>query len=409
MHRQEDLEHAAPTHLGLHLATGLLVAVAAVVARPIVAAHYDDATARALIALAVLGLLENAGHTPRILLEKELEFPALVRLDVANVFISNLAAIGMAAAGLDLWALVGKQALAWLIQTAGAWRLAPRLPGRRPTWTSARWFLSFGKPLWIAGLATFVSLQFDDFLVGSLDSTRSLGFYARAYALASLPTVFVTHIVARVAFPLYAKLQHDREKLSTAFVSVLRVIVALTAPMGIVMALTASEFVPLLFGETWRPMIPLIRWLLLYAGLRPIYDDCGELFTAIGEPGISSRILLLQAVFVLVACPPMTWAFGAVGAAIAVGISLAAGVVRAYQMIPRYVNLAVWQVFRPPLLAGAAGLAAAFLGLSAARPENPLALLAWKTLLFLGPFALVFLLLQYQEIRRDLALLRKEG
>jgi lipopolysaccharide exporter len=407
VHRQTDLDRVAPTHLALYTSTGLLVFLLALIFKPIVATHYGPGAATAMLLLALFGVAEYAGETPRILMEKDLRFPSLVKLDVANVFLSNLIAVIAALFGAGLWALIAKQIAAWLIQTAGAWRLCPPMPGRRPSLETAKWFFRFGKPMWLAGIATFISLRFDDFLVGSIVSAESLGYYARAYALATFPTVMVTHIVGRVAFPVYAKYQHDRERLSEAFSRVLRLIVTVTAPMGVGLAVVAPELIPWVFGRTWAPMVPLIRLLLVYACLRPIYDDCGELFTAVGRPEVSSKILILQAVIVLVLCPPMAWLYGASGAAVAVGISMLIGVVRAYQMVPRYVNFQYWSIFAPASAACAAATAVTYAAASAAAPAGTVGILFFKGGVFAAVYALVLVLADGKNLLRDFQRIRR--
>ncbi len=406
IHRQENLDRYAPTHLALHVVTALAIIAAALCAYPFIKNHYDPPTAGALIALAVFGAVECAGHTPRILLEKQINFTPLVKLDLVNVVVSNAIGIALALCGLGWWALVARQAAAWIIQSAGAWRLLPDMPGWKPSMKSGRWYMRFGKPMWVAGIATLIALQFDDFLVGSLDSATALGYYARAYALAVLPTAMITHIVTRVAFPLYAARQHDRERLSRAFGQVLRFIVNTTTPMAILMALAATEIIPLLFGDRWLPMIPLFRLLLIYTCLRPVYDDCGQLFTAVGKPQESSRILVYQAVFVIATCPPLTWFFGAGGAAVSVGLAMLLGVVRAYQRALSYVNLDLRQSFIPPALGGAVAAAGVFALLNFHEFQGPIAVLAVKTIAFTLLFIPVMALTQGRRIAEDIRFIR---
>lgn len=411
VHRQNDLDRAAAAHWWLHMVCALVVTAAAFVAEPFVAARYDAATARALVWLAVFGILDTAGNTPRILLEKELRFEPLVRLDLFNTVVSNALGIAAGLAGLGWAALVGKQALAWIVQTAGVWRLWGPLKTWKPDVETSAWFLRFGTPLLWAGLATFISLQFDDFLVGHFDGNESLGFYAKAYTLATFPTALVTHIVGRVAFPVYARLQNDRDALSTAFNAVVRTIITLTSPAVLLLGLLAADLVPPVFGEAWRPMTSILHMLILYAFLRPVFDNCGELFTAVGRPEVGSRILLAQAAAVLIGAPPLTWLYGAHGAAAAVGVALLVGVVRAYQHVPRYVNFSALKSFGPAVGAGLAGIAVATaLPLDEAGPAVRVAV---KTTVFIAVYALVMAAVEgrrwLDDIRRWRAMRRPGG
>lgn len=350
IHRQEDLPAAAGTHLFLHAASALLVIVAGILAFPAVFAHYDRLTASVLIAVAIGAGFEIAGYTPRIMLEKQVAFRGLQLANLGINFGTNLLAVLAALIWPNVWVLVGRLAAAQLAGTVCYWRLNRRLPLALPTWPLIHWFLRFGAPLWVSGLATFAVLEFDDFLVGTLIDEKTLGYYARAYALAVLPTTMITHIVARVAFPLYSRVQNDPEKLSLTFTTVMRFIVLMSAPAAIGLAYTAPEFVAVIYGETWRPMAALVRYLLLYELLRPIFDDVGELLTAVGQPRKVGFMQTIQAVAVLLLAPPLVYFAEAEGAAISVGLVMLLGVVLAYRLIRPHVKFDVIEVVLTPMV-----------------------------------------------------------
>lgn len=360
IHRQEDLPTAGATHLSLHLATGVVVLTTAVLIRPLVAQHYDPLTAAVLIGVAVGAVFESAGFTPRILLEKEIDFRRLQIVNMAVNLSINVAAILLALFWSHVWVLALRLAGAQAASAIGYWFINPRPAFKRPTWSMIKWYFRFGAPLWIGGLATFAVLQFDDYLVGTMISAKQLGYYARAYALAVLPTTMVTHIIARVAFPLYSKLQNDRERLSLAFGTVMRIIVLFSAPAAVGLAFCAPEFVGVIFGDTWRPMAHLVRLLLIYELLRPVFDDVGELFTAIGQPRKIGRIQVIQALSMLALVPLLVWLFAAAGAAIGVGLVMLIGVILAYRELQAHVTIDYWAIFAAPGL-----LCLAALGFSA--------------------------------------------
>lgn len=407
IHKQDDLPTAAGTHLLLHVASGMIVLVAMVIVYPLVAAHYSPLVAAVLIGVAVGAALESAGNTPRILLEKDIDFRRLQLLNLGvSVFINALAILA-ALIWANVWVLMVRLAGAQAISAIGYWWLNPRFPAARPRWAMIRWFMRFGAPLWVGGLATFAVLQFDDFLVGTLISEKELGFYARAYALAVLPTTMVTHIVARVAFPLYSKLQHDKEKLSEAFGLVMRLIVLLSAPAAIGLAYCAPEFVGVVFGDTWRPMVILVQLLLVYELMRPIFDDVGELFTAVGQPRKIGRIQVVQALAMLLVAPPLVYFFQAKGAALTAGAVMLLGVVLAYRDVRAHVTIDFSRIFVAPavIFALAAALSALVLHL---RPVEAEAVrLAAKIGLFGGWSLLLLALIQGRRLREEYRQLRQ--
>jgi O-antigen/teichoic acid export membrane protein len=383
VHKQDELPTAAGTHFALHLLAAALVVAACWIAAPIVASRYDPLTASVLLAVAIGAAFESAGYTPRLLLEKRVDFRSLQLLNLGINLGTNLVTVLLALLWPSVWVLVVRLAGAQLAGAVGYWYLGRRFAYSRPRLDMARWFLRFGAPLWVAGLATFAVLQFDDFLVGTLVSQEALGFYARAYALAVLPTTMITHIVARVAFPVYAAVQHDRERLTEAFGSVMGLIVLFSAPAAVGLAYLAPEFVEVVFGPKWMPMVPLVRWLLVYELLRPLFDDIGELFTAIGEPKKIGYIQVIQAGVVLVITPPLVLGFQAAGAAVAVGLAMLVGVALAYLLLRPHVTLDAGRLIVVPigLCLLAAGLAWAILA------QWPVAGLVARLLVKAGLFA----------------------
>ena len=406
IHRQDDLPVAASTHWLMHVVSGLIVLVAVVLAQPLVAAHYDKLTAAVLVGVAVGAAIESAGHTPRILLEKEVDFRRLQLLNLGVNVGVNAIAIVAALVRPDVWVLLVRLAGAQALAAVGYWYLNGGFAKTRPTFAMIRWYLRFGAPLWIGGLATFAVLQFDDFLVGTLITAEELGYYARAYALAVLPTTMVTHIVARVAFPLYSKVQNDRAKLSEAFGTVMRLIVLLSAPAAVGLAWCAPEFVGVVFGDVWRPMALLLQLLLVYELLRPIFDDVGELFTAVGQPRKIGRIQVMQAIAMIVLATPLVWLFAAKGAAISAGLVMLLGVALAYKDLGEHVTLDLWGIFAVPVAVClvAAGLGAAILWRWPVASE-PLRLLA-KIGLFGGLTAVLMALAQGRRILAEVRFLR---
>jgi PST family polysaccharide transporter len=183
----------------------------------------------------------------------------------------------------------------------------------------------------------------------------------------------------------------------------MRGILILTLPLSFCLAIAAPELISLLFGETWMPMVPLIRLLLIYASLRPLFDNTGELFTAVGKPKIAGIILMVQAVALIIFCPIFVRFWQADGAALAVGLAMAAGVILAYRQLPQYVTISFAGLFFVPVVSALLG-AGLSLGVFEIWPvENDISRLILKSLLFLSGFAATLMVLDGKKIRKEWA------
>jgi len=406
IHRQEDVPNAVGAHLTLNLVSAMLIFGAAVAATPLVGHFYGRLTALVVIGVALEAAFEYAGFTPRLLLEKQVEFRELMLLNLGVTIGVNVVAVLLALLWPNVWVLLIRLALSQAATTVGYWLLNRHPPIAAPSRSMLRWFFQYGGPLWVSGIATFAIFQWDNFLVGSMIDKVALGYYDRAYQLAVLPTTMVTGIIARVAFPLYSQLQNDRERLSEAFATVLRLIVLLSAPLAIGLAYCAPEFVSVIFGATWAPMANLVRLLLLYQVMRPMFDDVGELFAAVGQPRLISRIQLWQTAVMALLTPAAVYFWKAEGAAVAVGVVMLVGVALAYRNLRAHVTVNVWRVIVLPIGLCLAAAGPAEWALRQLPPAGDLGRLFEKIGLFAAATLLLVGATQGRQLWREYQLVR---
>lgn len=327
----------------------------------------DEAALLGPIVLALAGsmLIEAIGATARAMLEKELVFARSTAVVTSALFLSYLVAIGLALAGFTYWALVGQVAVNALCGTIGFWWASRRL-GRPVPFTLridgalTRWMLQFGLAMTLGSIAALILFQFDNFLVGAFAGTAALGYYAQAYKVAQWPTGLVTHVIARASLPTYAKLQTDTARLSKAFEMSLWLILTAATPLALAIFASAPDFLRLLYGDVWLPAAPLLRFLIGYSVLRPLLDDTGALFTALGRPRRVTTILTTQAAALILTATPLTLVWGATGTAIAVGITFVLGIGVAYYYVSQVLTLDIKWIFGPPFVAALGSLALYF-------------------------------------------------
>lgn len=360
MHRQDDVEKAAATHLTLQTGLSLLVFAVSLIAFPVVESVYGHLTAMVVVALALAGVVEGWGSTPRVLLDKDLRFPRVALVEATGAVVAAAAGIGAAILGMGVWSLVLREGARTVYFSVGYWIACPRRPRFGFDRSLAGWFLGYG-PYWywfLASIATLVLLQADDFAVGTMVGVAALGYYGRAYELATVPTGAITHVISRITMPAYAKLQDDRGRLSRAYSFALSIILRLALPVCLLLALAAEELIIVILGDHWGPTTLLLQLLMGYALLRPLLDDAGALYVAIGRPGTVASVNNLQAGLMLVILVPLTYFYAAEGAALAVDMVMAVGVIVAFYFLRRYVDIPYRQTFLAPLVGALAAAVA---------------------------------------------------
>lgn len=341
----------------LDLGTAALSLVVALAIAPLLGVFgYTGDVSRVVLALAVIGMLDATGATAGLVLDKSLMFGRTTIAATFSLILSYIPALILALNGFGVWSLVAQLAAQTVISVVANWWLARRAAPElwRVPWTFDRVlgkkFVRFGLVWGGAAIAGFLNTQFDNFLVGTFVGLAALGFYDRAYRFASWPNLLVTSIISRASFFTYAKLQDDRARLSKTLDMTLWIITTLALPLALVVLVTAPDLVRILLGDRWLPAVPFLRILVIYSVIRPLLEDVGGLLVALGQPGLVSLASWTQTAALVIIGSGLTHAFGAIGTAIAVGISFVVGGVMLYRWLVRWVDLSIPRSLGLPLV-----------------------------------------------------------
>jgi PST family polysaccharide transporter/lipopolysaccharide exporter len=252
-----------------------------------------------------------------VLLRRELEFRKLAYLELGSEILSLCTAVIAAVLLRNAWALVVAVLSKVFIVLAGSYLVHPYRPRLRWQGPAAKDLLGYGRYILGAGIANYFLTQGDNAVVGRMLGTAALGLYGMAYNLANMPSTTITSVIGQVAFPAYAKLQHDRQALVGAYLRVLKVTAVLAVPALAGIMVLAPELVRVLYGPKWVPMVvPLM--ILCVAGLeRAVTAPIAPLFNAMGKPRTVFFLLIAKLLLFGAAIFPLTSRYGIVGTAMA--------------------------------------------------------------------------------------------
>jgi O-antigen/teichoic acid export membrane protein len=161
--------------------------------------------------------------------------------------------------------------------------------------------------------------------------------------------------VLAVFFPVFARLQDDRRRLSQAFVRSSGAVVRAGLAVALCLGVAASELTALLLGARWLPMVPAFRILLLVTVLEPLLEGAVNLHVAVGRTG---TVVAARTVQLLVLVPAVVglgrW-LGIAGVAVAAVLAALAGCLALFRAARPLVDFSATRLLAWPLLA--AGLA----------------------------------------------------
>jgi O-antigen/teichoic acid export membrane protein len=254
-----------------------------------------------------------------------------------------------------------------LVHTLSSTVLSYVLRPYRPRVSFARTadLFAFSGWLSLATIVTTLAMETDRIIVGRLLGVARAGLYFMTTRVGVLPTRELISPLQRILFPSFSEVAHDRERLRRLAGESIGLLGSLSLPAGVGFALVAGEFVPLALGPQWLTIIPLLRVLVPYLGVRATLSMARPCVMAQGRVRLLFGVSLAYAVVHLPVFIAGTALFGLAGAIWSIVV---AGVYYTFLnawMLRRTLGISPTEILgqlRRPLLATAA-MAAAVVGL----------------------------------------------
>lgn len=360
IHRDRDVERAYSTHFLLNLGLNGLVVIASLFVAPLLSRYYPDMGGLSVVfvTLACLELVKAFNFTPLVILTKELQFKHIAWVDIISSVSMTIIAPLMAYLGFGYWALVAERATGVLARAGFLWLyVRPWSPEINFDKATARWFMGFGSKLFTSRALNSLLDQFDEFWIGTILGKTPLGFYGKAYEFAGYPERVVGNPIVSVIFPTFAKVQHDRLRLSQAFFRAASLIVRAGFLFAGVLTLVIPEFIRIFLGDQWLPMALTFQLMLIYTLLNPLFTLASRLMTAVGKPEVKIVVQLIQLVIFIPSVILTGHLIGINGVALAADVMMLVGVSLLFWHLRKYVDISYRTLFGWPTIGLMIGIA----------------------------------------------------
>lgn len=295
---------------------GLLLAQAAI-SIPLAWAFHDMNLALPIASMGLIYLATPLCNIQCALMQREGRVARIALAGGVQVVTDNLLCAIFAVCGMGLWAIVLPKLLVapiWVLFTryGHSWRSRGglSLAGWRPIASFSRYILG-------VELVTTLQANVDTLLVGYFLGPELLGLYYFAFNAGLGITLGIITSFSSAVFPQLCAARANRKQLSDCFRLCQRSLAVAVVPLVLLQSMLAPLYVPLLFGETWRPAVPVLVIICLSALSRPFASATSQLLRAVGQPEID---LVWQAAMTvtMVAAMLIGVQFGITGVAAAV-------------------------------------------------------------------------------------------
>jgi O-antigen/teichoic acid export membrane protein len=269
-----------------------------------------------LQALALMFLIQGFRNVGTVNFTKHFEFHKEFILRILPKIVTTIITITLAYIYKSYWALI----IGMLLNVAITVILSYIICSYRPSLHLSKFkeIFSFSKWLLINNVLMFANNKLQDFVIGYKNGTESLGFFTISSELGNIITNEVVAPMNKATYPAYSKMSEDAEALKAMYLNTLSTVSLVAFPLSIGLALVAPTLIPLLLGDNWDMVIPLIQIISIAGAVRAITTNADYIFMARGKPRLITWLFSLRLVILIPLLLLLTTEMGVEGAAIAI-------------------------------------------------------------------------------------------
>jgi PST family polysaccharide transporter len=264
---------------------------------PAAASAYGEPQFTTLLRAASIGLLFSGySGVQSALIRRSMDFRHLAMRTLVSRLVSCGIALVLALRGYGAWSLIAQYLASTILGAFALWYWSPRIQHRMPRRAPLRDLLRFALP-WLANEIVQTSLpKLYQVLAAWLFGPYQFGLLGIAFRITDTLRDLIGHIATNVGLPIFARTQHDKQRLARQFLTATSMICIIALPCVAGLAICAPTIVRAVLGEAWLPAVPLIQILSLgiSAGLSATFSH--TVFSAIGRPALALPVSIFDMV-----------------------------------------------------------------------------------------------------------------
>lgn len=357
----EDIEHTAEVHFTLQLLINFIWTTLMLLGGFLFIKDTGDGFRLAYIVLTLAKTAMNFTNTPHFILTRQVQHKRLALISIFDVVITLIVSCTLAILHQPLWSLLSSYLVSVVVNTILLYIWHP-IWKPKLIWSisTVKYFLVFGSKQVVSRFLMDALDKVDELWTKTYLGSTPLGYYSKAYNFAQYPGLILAGPVSNVAIGTYAEIAHDRKKLSGAFFQTNALLIRTGFFLVGLLFLIAPEFINILIGERWMPMLLAFRLMLPFTLFDPVKKTMANLFVAVGKPEITVKIRAIQLAVMVVGLYILGKLLGIEGVALAVDIMMLVGMVMILTRAKEFVDFSLKELFLTPFLAMAIGLIIGF-------------------------------------------------
>jgi len=251
---------------------------------PLIADFYNTPILSDILKVTALGLLFGPLQSVHFaLFSRKLDFKTPSIISVSSKLTTGAVGILLAFLGFGIWALVFQGIAGSLLSLAIVWTRSDWRPKGRFSRESFNYLWGYGSKLLSSSILDTLYNNIVPVFVGKFFSPRDLGLLNRGTGYATMPHNQIGSIVGPLTFPVFSRIQSDKEQLDNYFRKLLRLIIFVQAPINLLLVALAKPLVIFFITDKWIDCVLIVQMVAVAAVIWPIQSLNMSLFNAVGR------------------------------------------------------------------------------------------------------------------------------
>jgi len=293
--KQDTNEKDASTIFYFNLIVSILFYFLLWFTAPLIADFYNESQLIKMIRVMSIVLVINSfGMIQLTKLKKDVNFKKKTILLLVTTLISSTAGIIAALNDYGVWSLVIQTISKASILTIGLWIFHKWRPKLYFNFKSLKSMFSFSSWALLMGLISSFFENIYYVVIGKFFPAAQLGFYTKAKQFQQIVVRTTSNAVGSVAFPVFSKIQEEKEKLKNAVQKFIKHTMFFVVPFVAIFFVIAKPFFLILLTEKWSFMVPYFQLLLIAGLFYPMQMVNVQVLSAIGKMKLNFSLSMIK-------------------------------------------------------------------------------------------------------------------
>lgn len=311
--------------------------------------NLDDQGMWLIRALAIGFFLTSLKVIPAVLLERDLNFGKLVWVEILETVVFNGLLIWLTFSNFGIAAFSWAAAARGIVGAGTLNIVAPWKVGIGFSKQSAKELIHFGLPFQANSLLALLKDRLVPLVIARMVGAAGVGYITWAQSMAFM-ALEIMHIMTRISFPAFSRLQDDRVALKETLERTVFLTGLMLYPLLFGLMAVAPSLVEHVVSDKWQPALPMIYLFGFAAFWATLSSPFTNFLNAIGKIGITLKLMIMWTALEWGLSPILTYYYGFYGVGMASALIALTSIIPLI-IIKRMVKVSVWSNIWQPLLA----------------------------------------------------------